>query len=51
LPRTALLSGGGYVGTVVTDATCEGFNGVFVGDEVREVTGAVRRQVDLTRLP
>lgn len=51
LPRTVLLQGGGYVGTVVTDASCEGHNGVFTSGTVRVANDAVRRQVDLTRLP
>ena len=51
LPRTVLLQGGGYVGTVVTDAPCEGHNGVFLNGVVRMVNDAVRREVDLTRLP
>lgn len=51
LPRTVILQGGGYVMTVITDAACEGNNGVFFGGVVREATDAVRRKIDLTRLP
>jgi hypothetical protein len=51
VPRTVILNGGGYIATVVTDAACRGHNGVFFSGVVREVTDAVRRQVDLTRLP
>lgn len=51
LPRIALLQGGGYVATVVTDSSCEGDNGVFMSGTVRDLDDAARRQVDLTRLP
>lgn len=51
MPRTILLTGGGYVGTVVTDSPCKGDNGFFMSGVVREATDAVRRAVDLTRLP
>ena len=46
-----MLQGGGYVGTVVTDAACEGFNGIFLSGTVRDLTDAARRRVDLSQLP
>lgn len=51
LPRTVLLQGGGYIGTVVTDSACEGDNGFFMSGVVREADAGVRAAVDLTRLP
>lgn len=51
LTRTAILQGGGYLATVVTDASCEGRNGVFLSGSVNVVDDDVRELVDLTRLP
>ena len=50
-PVTVLLQGGGYVGRILTEATCEGANGIFVGGEDMELDEAALRVVDLTRLP
>jgi hypothetical protein len=50
-PSAVVLKGGGYIATVVTDAACEGDNGVFLSGAVREVDDGVRRALDLTRLP
>lgn len=51
LSRTALLSGGGYVGTAVVGAVCDGWNGLFLSGSVKELTPVAQRHLDLSQLP
>ena len=51
LSRTVLLSGGGYVATAVTDASCPGWNGLFMSGVVRDLTPEAQRHLDLSQLP
>lgn len=44
--RTALLTGGSYTATVITDASCKADNGVFLSGVVRELTDEIRLLVD-----
>lgn len=51
LSRTALLENGTYIATAVTDADCDGWNGIFMSGAEREVTEEARQALDLNRLP
>ncbi|MBL0748851.1 hypothetical protein [Nocardioides baculatus] len=51
LSRTALLSGGGYVATAVTGASCPGWNGLFMSGVVRDLTPEAQRHLDLSQRP
>lgn len=47
LSRTAVLDGGAYLATVVTDAVlCDGWNGIFLSGAVREITDDVRAALE-----